>query len=130
MKNLLKKMGVLSAILEAFGNEPETISYPGVPLVLPNGYRGEIVMLESEKCSGCGLCVRDCPAQALELIKESREAFCLIYYPARCAYCGQCEESCRNQAISHVNQLSKATRNLDNSRQILKDTRAQLKEEH
>lgn len=125
MGKLLKQMGLLSAILEAFKNEPETISFPSTPLVLPDGYRGEIVMLEPEKCSGCGLCVRDCPAQALELIKESREAFCLIYYPARCAYCGQCEESCRNQAISHVNQLSDATRNLRDSRHVLKDSRDQ-----
>jgi len=79
-------------------------------------------MLDPEQCSGCGLCVRDCPAQALELIKDTRTNFRLIYYPARCAYCGQCVESCRNQAISHANGLADPTNNPDGSVIVLKDT--------
>ena len=129
MKKYFKQMGLLPAILEAIRNEPETVAFPSVPLVLPAGYRGEIEMLDPEKCSGCGLCVRDCPAQALELVRQSRSAFCLVYYPARCAYCGQCEESCRHEAISHLNQFSDPTRNLEDSRHILKDTREQVEQE-
>lgn len=66
-------------------------------------------MADPSLCSGCGLCVRDCPAQALELIKESRTKFQLVHYPARCAYCGQCEDNCRRGAISHTHALVEST---------------------
>jgi len=122
MRNIFKKLKIFTAIIDAFRNEPETIAYPREPLVLPKGHRGNILMLNPEQCSGCGLCVRDCPANALELIKDTRTKFRLDYYPARCAYCGQCVESCRNQAISHANNLADPTSNPDGSVIVLKDT--------
>ncbi len=105
MDRLIKRTRIFRAIIDAFTNKPETTSYPFTPLELPEGFRGAVIMLDPEKCSGCGLCVRNCPAEALVLEKESRDAFRLVHYPARCAYCGQCEESCRQGAISHTNQL-------------------------
>ena len=98
--------GLIKAIIEAFKGRPGTISYPKTPLKLPNNYRGSIEMAP-EKCSGCGLCVVDCPAEALVLIKESRNKFQLVHYPARCAYCGQCEDSCHKHAIYHSRSLPK-----------------------
>jgi len=113
MKRIKKRAQILNAIIDAFTNKPDTISYPFSPLKLPEGFRGAIIMDDPEKCTGCGLCIRNCPANALELEKESRDAFRLIHYPARCAYCGQCEESCRNNAISHTNQIVQPTDNCD-----------------
>jgi formate hydrogenlyase subunit 6/NADH:ubiquinone oxidoreductase subunit I len=66
-------------------------------------------VIDAEKCTGCGLCVRDCPADGLVLIKESRQEYKLLHYPARCAYCGQCEDSCVRGAISHSNELVEPT---------------------
>jgi len=106
MKRLKKQFSLFSAIVDAFVEPPETIRYPFEPLNLPAVIRGALV-LDTEKCSGCGLCVRNCPADALELDKKSRDEFRLIHYPARCAYCGQCEDSCRSGAIYHTNQLVK-----------------------
>lgn len=122
MRKTNKKMKIFTAIIDAFRNKPETISFPFSPLILPKGYRGNVVMLDPEECSGCGLCVRDCPAQALEFKKESRTEFQLIYYPARCAYCGQCVESCRNQAIKQINELAESTSTPNASVIVLKDT--------
>lgn len=129
MRKTNKKMKIFTAIIDAFRDEPETISFPFSPLKLPKGYRGNIVMLDPENCSGCGLCVRDCPAQALELIKDSRTEFQLVYYPARCAYCGQCVESCRNQAITHTNQLAESTSTPNASVIVLINTIDQDKED-
>jgi len=107
---LKKRFSLLSAIVDALIQPPETVDYPYAVLDLPKGFRGAIVV-DPEKCTGCGLCVRDCPAEGLKLVKTSRDEFKLIHYPARCAYCGQCEDSCRRGAISHTNQLVGSTMN-------------------
>jgi formate hydrogenlyase subunit 6/NADH:ubiquinone oxidoreductase subunit I len=98
------RLSIVRAIINAILKQPETVDYPFGDLDIPEGFRGELV-IDSDLCTGCGLCVRDCPAEALELMKESRQVFQLIHYPARCAYCGQCEDSCHRGAISHTNQI-------------------------
>ena len=51
--------------------------------------------LDLTLCSGCGVCVEHCPAQAVELV-AGRPAF---VRPADCTYCGDCEELCPEAAI-------------------------------
>ncbi len=120
MERLKKRFSLLSAIIDALIEPPETVGYPFTKLELPETYRGAIV-IDPEKCTGCGLCVRDCPAQGLELVKKSRHEFKLIHYPARCAYCGQCSISCRRKAISHSNQLVGSTSNPEALVVVLKE---------
>lgn len=108
MHTMRKRNSLLFAIIDAVINRPDTVAYPYGELILPEGYRGAIV-IDPEKCTGCGLCVRDCPTGALKLEKQSRDEFKLIHYPARCAYCSQCENSCRRGAIGHSNALVGAT---------------------
>ncbi|MEA3327984.1 MAG: 4Fe-4S binding protein [Chloroflexota bacterium] len=110
MEQLKKRLSLLSAILDAFIQAPETVDYPYGPLELADGFRGAIVF-DTEKCIGCGLCVRNCPAEALHFDKKSREEYRLIHYPARCAYCAQCEDDCRHGAIYHSNHLVSPTTN-------------------
>lgn len=113
-------MRLFLSLLDALFRGDETVSYPETELELPEGYRGSI-QLDAEKCTGCGLCVRDCPTKGLELVKESNSTYTLTYYPARCAYCGQCEQSCHRQAIGHSNQLTGSTTDPDSLIVILKD---------
>lgn len=108
MNDFKKRFSMVNAILEALLSRSETVAYPFGDLHLPEGFRGALV-IDPEKCTGCGVCVRDCPAGGLVLDKKSRDEFKLIHYPARCAYCGQCEASCRRAAISHSNQLVSPT---------------------
>ncbi len=108
MEKFKKRFSLLSAIIQAWFDKPETVGYPFLPLVLPEGFRGAIV-IDPDKCTGCGLCVRDCPAGGLRLEKKSRDEFKLMHHPASCAYCGQCERSCLRGAISHSNALVAAT---------------------
>ena len=89
---------LLPNIVQAFFLKPETINYPGAPAEITHGFRGS-VRANAHQCIGCSLCVRDCPAQALELKRESKDCFRLIHYRDRCTYCGQCELSCRYDAI-------------------------------
>jgi hydrogenase-4 component H len=108
MPAIKKRIGILRAILVAFGRKPGTIKYPFGPLELPENYRGGL-LADGERCNGCGLCVRDCPANALRLDKRERGHYRLVHYPARCAYCGQCEESCRGGAIRHLHEMAGAS---------------------
>jgi formate hydrogenlyase subunit 6/NADH:ubiquinone oxidoreductase subunit I len=123
---IFKGSGIFYALLDALLQGPETVSFPACPLTLPEGFRGAIVMPDPEACSGCGLCVRDCPAAALVLDKEDRETFRLVHYPGRCAYCGQCEDNCRRGAISHTHTLVGTTQD-PQEMVVLKDTQDERK---
>ncbi len=99
---------LLPQVWRALFRRPRTVRYPFGPAELSSGYRGRVRM-NADACRGCGLCVRDCPALALELRREDRENFSLVYYPDRCAYCGQCEVSCVHHAISLDNEFTPGT---------------------
>ncbi len=94
-----------------------TVRYPFAPMDLPDSFRGKVTV-DPELCRGCGLCVRDCPAIALELEKESREKYRLIYHADRCAFCGQCELSCPFDAITMSNDLTPPADSRDPMREV------------
>jgi formate hydrogenlyase subunit 6/NADH:ubiquinone oxidoreductase subunit I len=54
-----------------------------------------------ERCTGCGVCVLDCPAGALQLftLDKQNKRFVLEYHLDRCTFCAQCVESCKQQAL-------------------------------
>lgn len=99
---------ILPQLLQSMIKGPRTVRFPFAPADMPEGYRGRVA-IKAENCRGCSLCVRDCPANALELYKESRETYRLIHHPDRCAYCGQCALSCNFDAIYLDNQFVHGT---------------------
>jgi formate hydrogenlyase subunit 6/NADH:ubiquinone oxidoreductase subunit I len=101
---------------------PSTVDFPFAPSEVPSNFRGRVT-IEPDLCRGCGVCVRDCPAFALELEKEGRERFRLIYHPRRCVFCGQCEETCRFGAIWQTNEFVEPSVGRRPSREILVDRR-------
>ena len=94
--------------MEALFSKPETIAYPAVSHKSSAGYRGSVRII-AENCVGCGLCVRDCPAAALVLEKESNQSFQLIHFRDRCTSCGQCELSCKFDSIFLDNTYEEAS---------------------
>ncbi len=106
MTRLHSLVYLLPQLWRTLFTRPITVRYPFGPLELPPYFRGRVV-IDIDLCRGCGLCVRDCPAFALELERESdtlgpskgRDQFRLIHYHDRCAYCGQCQDVCRYEAI-------------------------------
>jgi hydrogenase-4 component H len=123
-----KNFGILPALLDAILAKPDTVSYPFSPMELSENFRGA-VEIHAENCVGCALCVRECPALALELVRHSRTNFQLIHYPARCTSCGQCEQACRHQAIHLTNHFVNATADPDDLTRILKDSGLPLPEQ-
>lgn len=83
-------------IFKSLFKKPVTEKYPFVKKDAPENLRGKLVW-DPEKCSGCQLCVKDCPANALELISVDKvnKKFVMRYNIDRCTFCAQCVESCR-----------------------------------
>jgi formate hydrogenlyase subunit 6/NADH:ubiquinone oxidoreductase subunit I len=88
-------------ILDALVRRPATERYPFERREAPAQLRGRLLW-DPEACVGCNLCVKDCPAHALELITIDKKAkrFVLRYHEDRCTYCAQCVCSCRKGCLS------------------------------
>lgn len=112
MKDNIKKLRsffyLLPNILSALFRSPETRDFPNKRSPFPSRYRGR-VSIHAENCIGCSLCVRDCPSEALQMEKESKDKFKLVHFRDRCTYCGQCELSCRYDAIYMENDYPAPT---------------------
>ncbi len=123
MSRLHSLVYLLPELWRTLFTRPITIRYPFGPLELPPYFRGKVT-IEPALCTGCGACVRDCPAFALELEHESdalskaegskgREGFRLIHYHDRCAYCGQCQDVCHQGAIRLTSEYVPAAADRD-----------------
>jgi formate hydrogenlyase subunit 6/NADH:ubiquinone oxidoreductase subunit I len=98
----LPKRRRLPALIKDVGSclfkKPFTREYPAVKVEVPEGYRGRHI-LNPEKCISCGLCERDCPAQAIELVEVSGKRMPKFYLD-RCVFCYLCSEGCPREAIT------------------------------
>jgi formate hydrogenlyase subunit 6/NADH:ubiquinone oxidoreductase subunit I len=83
-------------VVRSLFSRPVTELYPFVKKPAPETLRGKLYW-EPNKCTGCQLCVKDCPADALELIVLDRvnKRFVMKYHLDRCTFCSQCVQSCR-----------------------------------
>lgn len=87
-------------IKEAFSHlfkRASTCKYPLVKAVVAEGFRGRQIF-DINLCVSCGLCSRDCPAKAIEMVEvngKNRPLFLLD----KCIFCYQCAESCPRNAI-------------------------------
>ena len=91
LPSLIKDMGA------CIFKKPFTREYPAVKVQVPESYRGRHTF-DPEKCISCGLCERDCPAKAIELVEVSGKRMPKFYLD-RCIFCYQCAESCPRDAI-------------------------------
>ena len=94
MERLKKRFSILSAIVDALIESPETVAYPYGPLDLPQGYRGAIV-IDPDKCTLCGDCVRACAFHALAKVGGQ-----ILLFPQLCHGCGNCSLICPEKAIT------------------------------
>ncbi len=57
--------------------------------------------IDVEECTGCGICVDECPNECLELDSED---VAVLAKDDVCDGCATCEESCPTEAISMTEQ--------------------------
>lgn len=89
-------MTVLSDVLNALHSGPITERYPFERHDPPANLRGRLHFTPNG-CTGCALCVKDCPSEAIHLITIDKAAkrFVMEYHADRCTFCGQCVTNCR-----------------------------------
>ena len=76
---------------------PATEQYPYKKPLLPKGYRGEPIF-DCDKCIGCGICKKICPARALTMVEVEGKKRPQLEL-SKCIFCYQCVESCPKKAI-------------------------------
>ena len=95
------KLGrMLGDVLGSVFRRPATEPYPFRRRPTPLRLRGPVRFTRT-RCTGCGVCVMDCPARALRLftLDKASKRFVMEYHVDRCTFCAQCVESCRQQAL-------------------------------
>ena len=74
-----------------------TQKYPFVKASVADDFRGKHIF-DIEKCISCGLCSKDCPANAIEMVDVEGKKRPLFYLD-RCVFCFQCADTCPKKAI-------------------------------
>jgi len=60
------------------------------PVAIPENFRGRITY-DHDTCIKCKICIRVCPAHAIEFLKETKT---IRIYVDQCIFCGQCNDAC------------------------------------
>ncbi len=97
-----------------FRRKSVTIRYPFQEAIRPERLRGKIEH-DIEKCTGCGLCSRDCPATAITMIESTKTKTKKKpeFRFDRCIWCGTCEAVCPKKAITMSTTFELATFDLN-----------------
>lgn len=107
-----KPIRALPEVMKNLFTKPATRLYPFEKAVLFEGTRGRIVF-EQPLCIGCKMCVRVCPAKAIDIIPheppiEGKRVFDCVMDVARCIYCAQCVDVCPKNALASSNDFEMA----------------------
>lgn len=115
----------LATTLKTFFRHPVTVQYPDEHLPLAprfRGFSGLIYDVEADefKCTGCGVCARDCPTSCITVSSRENDKFAqgkskrrrlvkeMHIDLGRCLVCGICAEVCPFDAMemSHKHEVS------------------------
>lgn len=91
---------MVSDVVSSFFKRPVTRRYPFERKEAPQAFRGQLTW-NPATCTGCMLCVKDCPANAIELtvVDRASKRFVMRFNTGRCTYCAQCEVNCRSKSL-------------------------------
>lgn len=87
--------------------KPATILFPKGKMEVVANYRGKL-LYNPANCTGCNLCVRNCPASALKIVndgtKEERKMRAVLNV-GHCIFCCQCVDSCAKKCLSYSQEI-------------------------
>jgi formate hydrogenlyase subunit 6/NADH:ubiquinone oxidoreductase subunit I len=92
---------MIGDISRSLFKKPVTERYPFERRPAPERLRGRL-LFDPDTCTGCKICVRDCPARAVELVvvDKATKRFVMRFHTDRCTYCAQCVVSCHFDALA------------------------------
>lgn len=99
---------MLKTVLQSLFKKPNTLNYPAEKSPMPDKFRGKL-LFHPEKCIGCKLCMRDCPANAINIVKVGEKDFEAQIDLGKCIYCGQCVDSCLKKALEMTKEFELAS---------------------
>ena len=103
----MKLPAILREVVSNVFRKPATVKVPFEKLPPSPDYRGT-PRVNYEKCTGCGLCARFCPAFAIEMVAKDRRRYPVIHY-YRCVFCHQCIEVCPVKAMTATEEYELST---------------------
>jgi len=98
---------LLREVVASILKSPSTQHYPLEKIDVPAGSRGKM-HLDFDSCISCGLCFRNCPSGAIELLEVSGKRAPCFHFDT-CVFCYMCVEVCPRSAIKPSNDFEIAT---------------------
>ncbi len=109
----MKSMGrMIPHILRMFTKKTDTVQYPYVHAQVADRFRG-MLKFNAERCVGCKLCVRVCPADAIRIEAVGEKQYKATVHLEKCIFCGQCVDSCNKGALENTASFELASGDKD-----------------
>ncbi|HAA47622.1 MAG TPA: 4Fe-4S ferredoxin [Synergistaceae bacterium] len=86
------------------------------PVDVPEHFRGKIAY-DRKACIGCKMCIRVCPANAIEYVEKDKK---VIFHMDRCCFCAQCTEICPVKCIWMTGEFAFAS--YDRKGEVISDS--------
>jgi len=95
-------------LISMLGKKSDTVAYPVQAARVPDHFRG-MLRFHGDRCKGCRLCERVCPAGAIRIQAAGEKKFTAAMSLDKCIFCGQCVDSCVSKALENTTDFELAT---------------------
>jgi formate hydrogenlyase subunit 6/NADH:ubiquinone oxidoreductase subunit I len=110
INKLISPGKMFSQVMNSVFRKPATVLYPFEKIIVVENFRGKL-KFDQEKCIGCKICMRDCPSNAIDILKVAEKKYKAILSLDKCIYCGQCTDSCPKDALAMTKEFELANFN-------------------
>lgn len=100
----MKPGKMILEVLASIFKKTATIKYPAKKFDMPDKFRGKLKFYP-ELCIGCKLCMRDCPTNAITIVKTGEKQFEAHIDLGKCIYCAQCVDTCPKKALESTKDV-------------------------